>query len=96
MPEWGPDSDAEGDLGSGTDLPSAPGPTRAPEPEPPAPNADGGPEHDSGAPVETGDIVIDSALRDLDSVDPADLDGHVEAAEALQRTLQGRLANLGE
>ncbi|NLJ52821.1 MAG: hypothetical protein GX344_01615 [Intrasporangiaceae bacterium] len=47
-------------------------------------------------PVETGDIVIDAALRDLDAVDVADLDGHVEAAEALQRTLQGRLANLGE
>ena len=48
------------------------------------------------APAETGDIVIDAALRDLDAVDAADLDGHVEAAEALQRTLQGRLANLGE
>lgn len=46
--------------------------------------------------VMTGDIVIDAALRDLDAVDVADLDGHVEAAEALQRTLQGRLANLGE
>lgn len=56
----------------------------------------GQPETDGPAPVETGDIVIDAALRDLDAVDAADLDGHVEAAEALQRTLQGRLANLGE
>lgn len=56
----------------------------------------GQPDSDGPAPVETGDIVIDAALRDLDAVDAADLDGHVEAAEALQRTLQGRLANLGE
>ena len=50
----------------------------------------------SDAPVETGDIVIDAALRDLADVPDTDLDGHIEAAESLQRTLQGRLANLGE
>lgn len=46
--------------------------------------------------VETGDIVIDAALRDLTQVPSEDLDAHIEAAESLQRTLQGRLANLGE
>ncbi|MFN2321027.1 MAG: hypothetical protein ABR500_15280 [Dermatophilaceae bacterium] len=46
--------------------------------------------------VDTGDLVIDAALRDLAAVDPGDLDGHIEAAESLQRTLQARLANLGE
>ncbi len=54
----------------------------------------------AGAPAEdaldTGDLVIDAALRDLAAVGPTDLDGHVAAAEALQRTLQARLANLGE
>ena len=63
-----------------------PGTTAVPEP-PAAP-----PDEVLG----TGDLVIDAALRDLASVDAADLDGHIEAAEALQRTLQGRLADLGE
>ena len=44
----------------------------------------------------TGDLVIDAALRDLTQVGPEDLDGHIEAAESLQRTLQARLADLGE
>ncbi|KAB7744630.1 hypothetical protein GA707_08495 [Nostocoides sp. F2B08] len=44
----------------------------------------------------TGDIVIDSALRDLDSAEPHDLDAQIELAESLQRTLQGRLADLGD
>ncbi len=53
-------------------------------------------ENTDPTPVATGDIVIDAALGDLAQVAPDDLDGHIEAAEALQRTLQGRLANLGE
>ena len=44
----------------------------------------------------TGDIVIDAALRDLTSADPRDLDAQIERAESLQRTLQGRLADLGD
>lgn len=46
--------------------------------------------------LDTGDLVIDAALRDLMALDGDDLDGHIEAAESLQRTLQARLANLGE
>jgi hypothetical protein len=46
--------------------------------------------------VTTGDIVIDAALRDLTAADPSDLDAQIEQAEALQRTLQGRLADLSE
>jgi len=62
-----------------------------------------GPGHPSGSDdnadlssVTTGDIVIDAALQDLAAVEGTDLDGQIEAAEALQRTLQGRLADLGE
>lgn len=44
----------------------------------------------------TGDLVIDAALRDLTQVEPDDLDGHIDAAESLQRTLQARLVDLGE
>ena len=53
-------------------------------------------DHDDLRAVMTGDIVIDAALQDLAAVEATDLDGHIEAAEALQRTLQGRLANRGE
>ena len=53
-------------------------------------------EHVATEHVETADIVIDAALRDLSQVPSDDLDAHIEAAESLQRTLQGRLANLGE
>lgn len=46
--------------------------------------------------VATGDLVVDAAVTDLAALDGADLDGHIEAAEALHRTLQARLADLGE
>ena len=58
-----------------------------------APAADGSPTDEV---LDTGDLVVDAALRDLARLDPDDLDGHIEAAESLQRTLQGRLANLGD
>ncbi|MDO5503554.1 MAG: hypothetical protein Q4G67_10315 [Actinomycetia bacterium] len=61
----------------------------------PEADTEAGSERESDA-VTTGDIVIDSALRDLAEVAPEDLDGHIEAAESLQATLQGRLSNLGE
>ena len=65
-----------------------------PDPGPPrGTDDDRRPDGDAAA---TGDIVIDSALRDLADVAPEDLDGHIEAAQALHRTLQGRLADLGE
>jgi len=44
---------------------------------------------------ETGDLVIDAALRDLAASDPGDLDGQIEAGERVQRTLQSRLTDLG-
>ena len=47
------------------------------------------------APPETGDIVIDSALRDLAAAPDDDLDAQLEAGEAVHRTLQSRLGDLG-
>ncbi len=62
---------------------------RADDPaQPPA----GGP---AGAPPETGDLVIDSALRDLAATDDDDLDAQIEAGERIQHTLQSRLGDLG-
>ena len=46
------------------------------------------------APPETGDIVIDAALRDLAAVPEEDLDGQLAAGEHVQRTLQSRLSDL--
>ncbi len=48
-----------------------------------------------GAPPETGDIVIDAALRDLAAAPDDDLDAQLEAGEAVHRTLQSRLSDLG-
>jgi len=62
---------------------------------PPVGGQPAGDEGVRGDPV-TGDIVIDAALRDLTSADPKDLDALIERAESLQRTLQGRLADLGD
>jgi hypothetical protein len=61
----------------------------APVPTPPA----GAPS--AGAPPETGDIVIDAALRDLAAAPDDDLDAQLEAGEAVHRTLQSRLSDLG-
>ena len=47
-----------------------------------------------GAP-ETGDLVIDAALRDLADTPDDDLDAQIERGEQVQRTLQGRLSDLG-
>lgn len=55
----------------------------------PSPGAD-----DGGAP-ETGDLVIDAALRDLAQAPVDDLDAQIERGEQVQRTLQGRLSDLG-
>ena len=49
----------------------------------------------AGAPPETGDIVIDAALRDLAAAPDDDLDAQLEAGEAVHRTLQSRLSDLG-
>jgi hypothetical protein len=49
----------------------------------------------SVAPPETGDIVVDAALRDLASAPADDLDAQLAAGEAVHRTLQSRLGDLG-
>ncbi len=54
----------------------------------------GGPLSGPTAP-ETGDLVIDAALRDLAVTAPEDLDAQIEAGERVQRTLQSRLGDLG-
>lgn len=51
-------------------------------------------EQRSGSP-ETGDLVIDAALRDLATVDPTDLDRTLEAGDAVHSTLTTRLSDLG-
>ena len=43
----------------------------------------------------TGDIVIDSALQDLQDAPHDDLDRQLEAAARVHTTLQGRLSDLG-
>jgi hypothetical protein len=42
----------------------------------------------------TGDIVIDSALQDLQDAPDGDLDATIEAGQRVQQTLQARLADL--
>ena len=68
---------------------SAPTDTDATGPE----DTDGG-STQTPAP-ETGDLVIDAALRDLAEAPEDDLDAQVERGEQVQRTLQGRLSDLG-
>ncbi len=46
-------------------------------------------------PAETGDVVIDAALRDLADAEPTDLDAQIEAGERVHQTLQSRLTDLG-
>ncbi|QKE84982.1 hypothetical protein [Arthrobacter sp. NEB 688] len=44
---------------------------------------------------ETGDPAIDATLRELAAVPADDLDGRLAAGEEVQRTLRGRLGDLG-
>ncbi|PKW28307.1 hypothetical protein [Phycicoccus duodecadis] len=44
---------------------------------------------------ETGDILVDAALRDLAAVPTDDLDGQLAAGEHVQQTLRSRLGDLG-
>ena len=64
-------------------------PGDSPDPSPPA-----GAPH-LGAPPETGDLVIDAALGDLAAAPGDDLDAQLESGEAVHRTLQSRLSDLG-
>ncbi|MFQ6173229.1 hypothetical protein ACK8HX_16630 [Oryzobacter sp. R7] len=54
-----------------------------------------GTAEDVPAPPETGDLVIDAALGDLAAAPPEDLDAQLASGEAVQRTLQSRLSDLG-
>ncbi len=74
------------------------GPAPGPDAEPTQAPAPGGAvtsaRPDPDAP-ETGDLVIDAALRDLAAAPADDLDAQIERGEQVQRTLQGRLGDLG-
>ena len=43
----------------------------------------------------TGDIVIDSALQDLQEAPADDLDAQIDAGQRVHQTLQARLSDLG-
>lgn len=81
-------------------APAAPRPTPpVPTPGPPRPPASlaappaqvGG----TGEAGETGDVLIDAALRGLDEAPPEDLDAQIEAGRRVHQTLQARLSDLG-
>ena len=65
-------------------APAAPRP--APPPAQTAQASEGG---------ETGDVLIDAALRALDEAPPEDLDAQIEAGRRVHQTLQARLSDLG-
>ena len=44
----------------------------------------------------TGDAVVDAVLDEFDRVTGEPLDAHVEVGEKVHRTLQARLADLGD
>ena len=60
-----------------------------------APDRDAGADDGAGASPETGDLVVDAALRYLEGVDPDDLDATLDAGEAVHSTLTSRLSDLG-
>ena len=49
----------------------------------------------AGWPPETGDVAIDAATRELAGAPADDLDAQLSAGEAVHRTLQSRLNDLG-
>ena len=61
----------------------------------PGPPLEPGPPAEPAPAPETGDLVIDAALRDLAQAPESDLDAQIERGEQVQRTLQGRLSDLG-
>ena len=65
-------------------APAAPRP--APPPAQTAQASEGG---------ETGDVLIDAALRGLDEAPPEDLDAQIEAGRRVHQTLQARMSDLG-
>ena len=71
-------------------------PHHDPQPDPQDEGRGAGPAGGTAEPPpETGDLVIDAALRDLASAPADDLDAQLESGEAVHRTLQSRLGDLG-
>jgi len=62
--------------------------TAPPVPRPTPPGA-------PASPGETGDLLIDAALQDLEDAAPDDLDAQIESGQRVHRTLQSRLSDLG-
>ena len=77
---------------SPADRPVPGAPTPAPGELPSASHAS--PSGEGTAP-ETGDIVVDAALRDLAGTDQSDLDATLSAGESVHATLTARLSDLG-
>ena len=80
-----PDRDRERQRMSDPQQPEGTAPA-APKPTPPGAPA---------SPGETGDVLIDAALQDLEDAAPDDLDAQIEAGQRVHRTLQSRLSDLG-
>ena len=67
----------------------------------PAPTPSPGPAGLAPSPADlaspqTGDLVVEAALRELDQVDPADLDAVLAVSEGVLQTLQERLRDIGD
>ncbi|MBM6546577.1 hypothetical protein JNO54_10540 [Janibacter sp. YIM B02568] len=67
----------------------------------PAPTPSPGPAVLAPSPADlaspqTGDLVVEAALRELDQVDPADLDAVLAVSEGVLQTLQERLRDIGD
>ncbi len=61
----------------------------------PAPAAQTGEARGPAESGETGDVLIDAALRGLDEAPSEDLDAQIEAGRRVHQTLQARLSDLG-
>ncbi|MGN6635399.1 MAG: hypothetical protein ACTHJ6_08050 [Oryzihumus sp.] len=98
--------------GPGPGAAPKPGPGDAATPEPGSPEgSDQVPEPTGSSPAAgsglvtppavatrepTGDVVVDAVLDEFDRVTGEPLDAHVEVGEKVHRTLQARLADLGD
>ena len=73
-------------------------PAAAPEAEVPGPDPSAPPVPAAPKPSRptTGDTVVDQALEEFDRVTGEPLDTHIEVGERVHRTLQGRLADIGD
>jgi DNA polymerase-3 subunit gamma/tau len=95
----GPGHEAAAQEPSETTEPSEPSkPAAAPEAEVPSPDPSAPPVPAAPKPSRptTGDTVVDQALEEFDRVTGEPLDTHIEVGERVHRTLQGRLADIGD